>query len=55
MSLFTIFNIILAFIFYPMFISNYHKKEPYYLNLALFLINAFAALYDTFSYLGVLK
>lgn len=55
MSLFTIFNMILAFIFYPMFISNYYKKEPYYLNLFLFLINAFAALYDIFSYLGVLK
>ena len=55
MSVFTIFDIIFAFIFYPMFISNYHKKKPYYLMLVLFLINTFAALYGSFSYLGVLK
>lgn len=48
-------NIIFALIFYPMFISDYQKREPYSLNLFLFLINALVSLYEIFNYLGLLK
>ncbi len=50
-----IFNISFAFIFYPMFISNYHKREPYLLDLFIFVINALASMYSIFNYLGLLK
>ena len=55
MSPLIIFNISFAFVFYPMFISNYHKREPYLLNLLLFVINALASMYTIFNYLGLLK
>ncbi|GMN83048.1 hypothetical protein SpAB1_06840 [Streptococcus pyogenes] len=55
MSPLIIFNISFAFVFYPMFISNYHRKEPYFLNLFVFLMNAIISLYSIFIYFGLLK
>lgn len=55
MSILIPLNIIFALIFYPMFISNYHRKEPYLLNLFIFLINAIVSLYSIFIYFGLLK
>ncbi len=55
MSVLSLVNIILALAFYPMFISNYHKREPYLLDLFIFVINALALMYSIFNYLGLLK
>lgn len=55
MSILTPANIILALIFYPMFISDYHRREPYMLDLFLFLINALLSLYSIIAYFASLK
>lgn len=55
MLAFTPLNIILALIFYPMFISKYHKEEPFLFNLFCFVINAVVALYQLFFYFVFLK
>lgn len=55
MSPLIIFNISFAFVFYPMFISNYHKREPYFLTLFLFVINILASLYTILNYFELLK
>lgn len=56
MLLATPINIILALIFYPVFISDYHTKEPRFLfSLFLFLINAVLALYQLLFYFILLK
>lgn len=53
MSPLIIFNISFVFVFYPMFISDYHRKAPYFLSLTLFMINALVVLYDFFHYFGL--
>ncbi len=55
MSIIIPLNIILTLIFYPMFISNYHRKEPYFLNLFIFLMNALVSLYAILNHFGLLK
>lgn len=55
MSIFIPLNIIFDLIFYPMFISNYHRKEPYFLILFIFLMNALVSLYEMFNYWSLLK
>lgn len=55
MLLLTPINIILTLIFYPMFISAYHKEKPYIFNLLAFLINAIVALYQLLFYFILLK
>lgn len=53
MSLLIIFNISFALVFHGMFLSDYHKKDPYLLNLFLFLINAAVTFYNLFHYFGM--
>lgn len=55
MSILIPLNIIFTLIFYPMFISNYHRKEPYFLILFIFLMNALVSLYAILNYFGLLK
>ncbi len=55
MSILSLVNIIFALTFYPMFIINYYRREPYLLNLFLFLMNALIFFYRIFTYCGLLK
>lgn len=40
---------------YSIFICAYKKKEPHFLKLCLFVMNALVFLYAIFNYLGLLK
>lgn len=55
MSILIILNIIFTFVSYSMFVSDYHRKEPYSFNLFLFVMNALVSLYAILNHFGLLK
>ncbi len=48
-------NICFAIITFSMFISAYHREEPYFSYLFSFLLNALVVLYVVFNYFGLLR
>ena len=52
MSLLIIFNISFAQVFYAMFVIRYYRKEPFVLDLILFVMNMTISIYSIFNTLG---
>ena len=52
MSPLIIFNISFAMVFYAMFVIRYYRKEPWLLDLILFVMNATVALYPILKHLN---